>query len=130
MVASAPGPGERDSHVQLELDRLCQVVGCAIKTDVVRRRLINYEEEHKVKACFFLRLPNSYDHKRSHNEKAANATHFKADGGEDNKAGFAFVREADAVLLACPRWNDISRHRRLLAVRGVAHRTSGSKFYV
>ena len=98
---------EVQCHVQLELDRLCQVVGRAIKTDVFRRRLINYEEEHTLKACFFLSLPNSYDRKRSHNEKAANATHFKADGGEDNKAGFAFVREDGAVLPVCPRWNDI-----------------------
>ena len=33
-----------------------------------------YEEEHTLKVCFFLRLPNSYDHKRSHNEEVANAT--------------------------------------------------------
>ena len=61
------------------------------------------KDKHKVKVCFFLRLPNSYDHKRSHNGKVANATYFKPDRGEDNNAGFAFVREDGAVLLVCPR---------------------------
>ena len=80
--------------------------------------------EHTLKACFFLSLPNSYDHKRSRNEKAANATYFKADGGGDNKAGFAFVREDGAVLLVCPRWYDINIDAYWLS-KGFAHRTSG-----